>query len=128
MNYSVIEFAKNELDKYLLKLKISADIELGVAPALCDIADPHYDDAIEISIKNGKGHIFGSNGRSVLIGVYRLLEKWGIRWVRPGKNGTYYPQSCEICDVEIREAASKRHRTMCIEGAVSLENVLDMIE
>ena len=128
MKYDVIDFARNELDKYLEKLGVAADIELEVNPTLCDIETPLYDDAIEISVKSQKGHIYGSNGRSVLIGVYRLLEEWGIRWVRPGKNGTYYPKKCDDRDVEITEKASKRHRTMCIEGAVSLENVLDMID
>ena len=128
MKYDVIGFAKKELDKYLKMLKISADIELGVSPTLGSVDDPSYDDAIEICVANKKGHIFGSNERSVLIGVYRLLEEWGIRWVRPGKNGTYYPQICDARDVVICETASKRHRTMCIEGAVSIENVLDMIE
>ena len=64
----------------------------------------------------------------MLFGVYRLHEEWGIRWVRPGKNGTYYPDKCDAHDVEISEKAAKRHRTMCIEGAVSIENVLDMVE
>ncbi|MBQ4107975.1 MAG: DUF4838 domain-containing protein [Clostridia bacterium] len=128
MKYDVIGFAKNELDKYLEKLGISADIELCVQPTLGGVDKPIYDDAIEICVTNKKGHIFGSNERSVLIGVYRLLEEWGIRWVRPGKNGTYYPKKCVAHDVSITEKASKRHRTMCIEGAVSLENVLDMVE
>ena len=128
MKYDVIGFARNELDKYLGKLGVTADIELEVNPTLCNIETPLYDDAIEIRVKSKKGYIYGSNERSVLIGVYRLLEEWGIRWVRPGKNGTYYPESCDCHDVEICEAASKRHRTMCIEGAVSLENVLDMVE
>ena len=128
MAYDIIDFAKKELDKYLKKLGVSANVEFGVFPKLCDVVDSRYDDAIEICVKSQNGHIFGSNERSVLIGVYRLLEEWGIRWVRPGKNGTYYPESCDAHDVEICEAASKRHRTVCIEGAVSLENVLDMVE
>ncbi len=131
MKHDVLQFARAELDQYLARLGLSADIRLGLF-ADFDISfaveDPFCDDAIAICVKDGKGHIAGSNERSVLIGVYRLLEEWGIRWVRPGKNGTYYPEVCDLRDVEIREAASIRHRTMCIEGAVSLENVLDMIE
>ena len=131
MTYDVLTFAKNELDKYLKLLGISADIKLGLFKDFdIDVSVPNatYDDAIAISVKNKKGYVAGSNERSVLIGVYRLLEEWGIRWVRPGKNGTYYPSTCEAKDVDLCEKAAKRHRTMCIEGAVSLENVLDMVE
>ena len=131
MNYDVIGFAKSELDKYLKILGIKADIKLGIAEendTYLQVDSPILDDAIAINVKNRNGYIKGSNERSVLIGVYRLLEEWGIRWVRPGKNGTYYPKSCDGHDVEICEKASKRHRVMCIEGAVSLENVLDMVE
>lgn len=132
MKYDVIGFARSELDKYLSVLKIEADIklylfdELGITDE--KVKDIPYDDAIDICIKNGCGHIAGSNDRSVLIGVYRLLHEWGIRWIRPGENGTYIPEKATYSDVSIHEAADRRHRTMCIEGAVTLENVLDMIE
>ena len=126
MKYDVIEFAKIELNKYLSGLGVDAEIELRISDL--SVENPVLDDAISIYVKDKKGYIAGSNERSVLIGVYRLLEEWGIRWVRPGKNGTYYPPKCHAPDIEITEKASKRHRTMCIEGAVSLENVLDMIE
>lgn len=132
MKYNVIEFAKNELDKYLDKLGVNAEISLCLFDDLGikddKIKDSYYDDAIEIKIADKKGYIAGSNERSVLIGVYRLLSEWGIKWTRPGENGTYFPDSCQPSDVSIHEAADRRHRTMCIEGAVSIENVLDMIE
>ncbi len=132
MKYDVIGFARSELEKYLSILRIKADIklclfdELGITDE--KVKDVTYDDAIDICIKNGCGHIAGSNDRSVLIGVYRLLHEWGIRWIRPGENGTYIPEKATYSDVSIHEAADRRHRTMCIEGAVTIENVLDMIE
>lgn len=131
MNNSVICFALEELDKYLEKLGVTAEIKLGLFKDFgieTKVKDPFLDDAIAISVKNRKGYIAGSNERSVLIGVYRLLEEWGITWVRPGPNGTAYPKKCEATDIEICEAADTRHRVMCIEGAVSIENELDMIE
>lgn len=132
MKYDVIGFAKEELAKYLKKLNVEADISLCLFEDLKiidkKVIDSTYDDAIEISVKNCCGYIAGSNDRSVLIGVYRLLHEWGIRWIRPGKNGTFIPDKASACDVMIHEAADRRHRTMCIEGAVSIENVLDMIE
>lgn len=131
MSQNVIQFAHSELQKYLKILNVTADIQLGLFQEFgiaMEVAEPYFDDAIAISVHNQKGYIAGSNERSVLIGVYRLLSEWGIGWVRPGKNGTHYPDSCSCPDVDIQEAASKRHRTICIEGAVSIENVLDMID
>lgn len=123
-------FAREELDAYLTKWEIKADITLAVADELglsLPVANQKLDDAIAIEVKGRKGYIAGTNARSVLIGVYRLLSEWGVRWVRPGKNGTFCPPHTDAPDVSITEYANKRHRTMCIEGAVSLENVLDMI-
>ena len=129
--YDVIAFAKSELKKYFEKLNISAEIELGLFDEMgvgLKVKDPYFDDAVAISVTDKKGYIAGSNERSILIGVYRLLYEWGVRFVRPGKNGTSYPQKCDAHDVAVRECASKRHRTVCIEGAVTIENVKDMID
>lgn len=126
-----VQFAAEELNKYLEILGIQAEISLGLFEdfgVALKVEDSVFDDAIAISVINQKGYVAGSNERSILIGVYRLLKEWGIYWVRPGKNGTYFPKGSKAKDVEILEAASKRHRVMCIEGACSLENVLDMIE
>ncbi|MBQ4119655.1 MAG: DUF4838 domain-containing protein [Clostridia bacterium] len=131
MNKTVLDFAYEELQKYLKILKVKADISLGLFEDFgitITVPDPYRDDAFQISVKNQKGYIAGSNERSILFGVYRLLEEWGITWVRPGPNGTHYPKSCKATDVEIKEIAEKRHRIMCIEGAVSFENVIDMID
>lgn len=127
MNYNVLEFANQELQKYLKILNVDADISLAVSDTF-DVEKPDLDDAYSISITNRKGSIKGSNDRSVLFGVYRLLEEWGITWVRPGPNGTKYPQKCSACDLSINEIAAKRYRVMCIEGAISFENVIDMVD
>lgn len=129
--YSVLEFARKELDAYLARLGVEANITLALADDIgvsLPVENPKLDDAIAIDVRNRRGYIAGSNERSVLIGVYRLLSEWGVRWVRPGKNGTFCPDSTTAPDVTLTEHAHKRHRTMCIEGAVSLENVLDMID
>ena len=132
MKYDVIGFAKAELNKYLGLLGIKAEIKLYLFDELNitddKIKDATYDDAIEINVNDARGYIAGSNDRSVLIGVYRLLHEWGVRWVRPGKDGMYIPKKPCATKVSLHEAADRRHRVMCIEGAVTLENVLDMIE
>ena len=128
---SVIGFAAEELNKYARLLKIETEVKLGLFEDFglsVELEDPFFDDAFKMLVKNRTGYIAGSNGRSVLFGVYRLLEEWGVGWVRPGKNGTYIPDSATEKDLDLLEIADKRHRTMCIEGAVSIENVLDMIE
>ena len=131
MNNKTIQFAQQELEKYLAKLNVEAQIALGLFAEFgveMELKDAYWDDAYVISVQDKKGYIAGSNPRSVLFGVYRLLEEWGITWVRPGPNGTHYPKTCAAPDVQIQEAAENRHRVMCIEGAVSIENALDMIE
>lgn len=130
MNNAII-FAKEELQKHLDILGVKADISLGLFSDFdisLNVEDPYYDDAIAISVTDRTGYIAGSNERSVLIGVYRLLEEWGICWMRPGKLGTYYPKDANTIDVNILEKAARRHRIMCIEGAVSIENVINMID
>ncbi len=129
---NVIEFAREELEKYLSLLDVSADISLCLFDDIGindeKIKDPIYDDAFEISVKNGKGYIAGSNERSVLIGVYRYLNELGIKFIRPGDKGTYIPKSCASTDAVLHEAADKRHRTVCIEGGLTLQNVIDMVD
>ena len=131
MKPKVIDFAYCELERYLSLIHIKANIKLGLFDDFgikMELDDSTLDDAIAIFVKNRCGFIAGSNERSILIGVYRLLREWGIAWVRPGKLGESLPKSCEAVDIEIKEAASRRYRRVCIEGATSIENVLDMID
>lgn len=111
----------------------------GIALALADdpriagLADPisrsDEDDAVAVAIEGGRGTIVGANERSILIGVYRFLHHLGCRWVRPGAEGEHVPRRA-VADVSARfvERASLRHRAICIEGAVSLDHVLDLID
>ena len=73
--------------------------------------------------------IAGVNPRSVLLGVYRLLREMGCRWLRPGDDGEIIPCKCiRACSVHCREAASYRHRGVCIEGACSFTHVANLID
>ena len=103
---------------------------LGVSDRLAaSVADSRLDDGYEIRVKDGGGCILGTNVRSVLMGVYRFLKELGCRWIRPGMEGEVIPKRC-LADVRVRleEMAAHRHRGVCIEGAVSYENVRDMID
>jgi len=88
-----------------------------------------FTDEIYISMDGVKGVISGLNPRSVLLSVYRYLTELGCRWVRPGKDGEIIPDvNIAETKVEVKETPSYKFRGICIEGAVSLENVTEMIE
>ena len=109
-------------------------IAVGLAEAfpgvsLPEVEDPRFDDAIGIQVDNGVGLIYGNNERSVLLAVYRYLTEVGCRWVRPGRDGELLPdREAAAGAVEVFETPSYRHRGICIEGAVSYENVRDTID
>jgi len=150
-NDLVVKFASDELSKYIkfmsggitsligtyingcncetessLCLGLFTDFSLNDAPTVVDAV---LDDAIYIDVENGHGIIAGVNPRSVLLAVYRLLTEAGCRWVRPSVEGEFIPEKdLSSISVKIIEKPSYRHRGICIEGAVSYENVVDMVE
>ena len=145
----VIEFAVSELAGYLKRMDAGLAVDVlcledpaadcgkairigcGLAgnPPLPDVADPEKDDAILISVSENEGIVTGTNPRSVLIAVYRLLKELGCAWVRPGKGGERIPcRKVEDISVSVREKAARRHRGVCIEGAVSYDHVRNMID
>jgi len=93
------------------------------------VDDPEMDDAIAIDVTGGAGIIAGANARSVLLATYRFLSECGCRWIRPGPEGEIVPQRPLIeLSASIQETPAYRHRGICIEGAVSYENVAEMID
>ena len=145
-NASAVRFAAEELKRCIAGMDPLADISvlafeshepelagilwLGVCPEIRDtVADPELDDAYRIDVVNGVGAIRGSNGRSVLFGVYRYLKELGCTWVRPGADGEYIPQKSLVgTEVHVNEKASYRHRGVCIEGSVGYVHVSEMID
>ncbi len=101
----------------------------GDGPTIPPVADPRFDDAIGIAARGGDGILAGPNPRSVLLAVYRYLADAGCAWVRPGADGEHVPRrDLSGFAAAVSEAASCRHRGICIEGAVSDEHVRDIIE
>lgn len=88
-----------------------------------------FDDEIYIDVDNGQGIIAGVNPRSCLLSVYRLLQEAGCRFLRPGPDGEFVPRTMwRTLSVHIDEKPSYRHRGICIEGAVSEEIFLGIID
>lgn len=142
-NNDTIRFAVKELVSYLKKMDSSLAIDVlktdkrnnkfkkiiwvGLDPSFGMKLE--HNDTIQIEIKERNGYITGSNERSVLIAVYRFLKEMGCYWVRPGIEGERIPhRMVENIDVHIFERASYLYRGVCIEGANSYENILDMID
>jgi hypothetical protein len=144
-----VEFAVLELKKYLDRMMPGIKVEVNLETVKYgagaegfylgrfhdfgmkqpNIENPELDDAFLIDVSGLNGIIAGSNFRSILLAVYRYLEETGCRWVRHGADGEYIPQSdlTEV-GVKLEDKASYRHRGLCIEGAVSYENMLDNID
>lgn len=120
-----LEYANSELNKYYAKVVGGA---CGIR--LKNAASGHpFDDRITIDVEKGKGTIEGSNERAVLIGVYKFFYELGCRFVRPGKDGEILVRrSAENCNVKKIYAPKCRYRGICSEGAISEENVTEMVE
>ena len=146
-NGVTISFAAEELARYLRVMdpdtpvailrsnhSVKTDRTLVLQTGVCckqlpKVEDPELDDAYHIDVTNGIGMIAGTNERSVLLAVYRLLRELGCRWLRPGTDGEIIPvKSLSGCSVKCAEAASYRHRGVCIEGACSFSHVANMID
>ncbi len=143
-NNPTIVFSASELKKYLNRAKIGTASETDVSASSEDVIklglysdfditpnvkDITFDDSYKIEVYNGTGYIAGVNPRSVLLGVYRFLYELGCRWIRPGEDGEIIPEMVgKDLTVSLESAPSYRHRGICIEGAVSYENVYDIID
>lgn len=143
--HPTVEFAASELAHYL-SLITSQTVNIrrlnpqtgmyalwvntlpGQLPTLREVADPDLDDAIIVQIEGGAGGLIGNNPRSLLLAVYRFLREVGCSWVRPGKFGERIPKKdIRSLSAHLVEEAALRHRGICIEGAVSSENLFDII-
>lgn len=144
----VVDFAVQELVRYLKQMdkELMVDVLLsdtctqaenvlwvGLDERFTDripvVEDAQLDDAVFIDVQGVSGVISGSNARSVLLGVYRFLTELGCRWVRLGKEGERISEfPVENLSVFVCEAASYRHRGICIEGTCAYETVAEFID
>lgn len=103
---------------------------LADAAPLPEVRDAAWDDAFRIRSDGPALLIAGVNARSVLMGAYEYLRGLGAEWLWPGEDGELLPELAEIPleGFDLTWTAPNRHRGVCIEGAPSLEHVLDMVE
>ncbi len=119
-----LQFAAEELQKRLQLLN-APDMKITL------LADSEELDGftVDMNFPAGHGFIKGSNPRSTLFGVYRLLKSLGFRWIRPGDKGETVPPPPEKWDyIRHWEQASAKLRAICIEGADSRDNLLDTVD
>jgi len=138
-----IDFAAEELKKYLrMMMPQQGDIAIECNPGrqtgfrlglLSDLGlpfegkDPKFDDVVHIEADARGGILAGSNPRSVLFAVYRLLKLNGCRFFYPGPEGEYIPMQ-PIAPTRYHKLADHRLRGHTIEGCPSMEQVLYYID
>lgn len=125
-NHPVFELANREFLRLqeFMGVKFSGTVLATASPV--DYSVDGY--IIDVDFASGQGTITGSNPRSVLFAVYRLMTELGFRWIRPGEKGEIVPEKPDVMPhIKLTDKADSRYRGICIEGAVSKENVLDMI-
>ena len=136
---SPVAFAAQELSRCLAEIVADSIIILNnqncgpddVTLQLESLGNPkNSEDAYSIDVASSGGIISGSNDRSVLLGVYKYLWLLGCRFPAPGQKHEYIPSlyKKEQLSACCRKKAALRHRGVCIEGANSLENILDFID
>ena len=122
-----ISFAGKELCRYLEQM---LQDEEGVFSVSLSVADCSSElDGFWVNMDADGGSITGKNPRSVLLGVYDYLRYLGCRFLSYVKETEVIPKvSREKLAAAYEKTASFGHRGVCIEGADSVENVLDFID
>jgi hypothetical protein len=139
----VIDFAAEELKKYLRMMMPQQDeIDILYDPSAtdgfrlgllsdfglpCEAEDPVLDDVIHVETDAEGGILAGSNPRSVLFAVYRMLRENGCRWLYPGVDGEYIPVK-NIGPIRYHKLADHRFRGHCNEGAECQQSMLETID
>lgn len=128
----VFAYAKSELERCLKLMDDSISFGKGGKEIALSIKNlDEQNDHVSILFNCGEGEICGSNEGAVVIAVYRFLRELGCIWTCPGQDGEHIPKKQlteELLTLNINETPSYKHRGVCIEGAVSEEHVLEMLD
>lgn len=125
----IVSFAWQQLQSHMGMLAPSFDPEYPVSLEVC--REDTVNDSYRYCFAPEGGRITGNNPRSVLLGVYAYLRDLGFVFLLPGEKGTFVPaleKTEELYRPATSHTASLYHRGVCIEGADSLENVLEFID
>ena len=134
--HPTISFAQEELRRYCLQMDPVSQVDIAILPMPETMGDKLLEgrnveqcDAFAADVVNGKGTLYAISPRSALLGVYQLLRHAGCRFVRPGKDGEYIPAR-SLANFEYHKHLCSRyfHRGITIEGAVSVQNILDIVD
>lgn len=88
-----------------------------------------FEERLDIQVKEGRGKITANRPRALLLGVYEFLRRCGCRFIRPGADGEVIPKKVlSQINVSAEISPKNHHRGITIEGAVSLENVLEIVK
>lgn len=120
-----VRFALSELERYMILMTgVAGEITLSAGDD-----EDIFNEYCEVNVSKGKGSISANRPRALLIGVYEFLRRLGCRFVRPGKDGEVIPKA-DISEISAKfmYKPTNRHRGITIEGAVSIENVLETID
>ena len=121
-----LSFAGEELCRYLEQMLRHEEGVFSVSLAV-DAAEGN--DAFAVCMTRSGGSVTGNNPRSVLLGVYDYLHHLGCRFLSPVKKTEVVPAiTRDRLTARYEKKASFKHRGVCIEGANSVENVLDFID
>ena len=139
----IFDYAAAELKKYLrMMMPEGGEIEISYDPEAKDgfrlglledfglpgdVEDPVLDDIIHVDTTAEGGILAGSNPRSVLFAVYRLLKENGCRWLYPGIDGEYIPTR-DIEGVQYHKVPDHRIRGFCDEGSETQTSMLEAAE
>lgn len=98
---ATFKFAKNEFEKYIAKLDKKPDwikpLELELSS---DKDDPMSEDGYTLDLNSEKWAVTGTNRRSVLFGVYHILELMGFRFPVLGEENDFIPENPIEPDLE----------------------------
>lgn len=121
-----LSFAGEELCRYLQPMLCHED---GVFSVSLGVEAGEGNDHFRVDMTQSGGTITGNNARSVLLGVYDYLHHLGCRFLTPMKETEIIPRiAITQLAVSYEKQASFKHRGVCIEGANSVQNVLDFID
>lgn len=125
-----MEFAISEFNKYWEKAvgaKHEVSLRLFDSNEIAKNSITDVTDAYRIEIFGRKGYIAGSNECALLIGVYAFFHKLGCRFVQPKVDIIVNIKESDISINEYKKATN-RFRGVTIEGATSVNQLLDLID